>query len=161
MGSIEAGTEEEIRELIRRETRLLNEDDLENWISLFAEDGFYWMPLEKEHTDPESHDSLIYDNVVLMKMRKFNIGNPLSPSMQNNIRSVRILSDVEISPGNEKEEFRVDSSVIAVINHRQQDLYAGKLSYLLKRVDGILKIKMKRVDLINADAPLDIIMMYI
>ena len=122
----------------------------------------YWMPLEQHHDDPERHDSLIYDNRGLMEMRLHNLGNPLSPSMEHKIRSTRILSDLEINTANNREnDIIVTTSVIAVIYHRQQTYYAGEVTYRLKQTDSGIKIKTKRVDILNADAPLDIIMMYI
>ena len=149
----------QVKDLITTETRFLNNADLENWISLFAEDGYYWMPLEEEHEDPESHDSLIYDNRALMEIRKHNLGNPLSPSMQQPVKSVRILSDIEIH--NSNNEILVSAVVIAIMYHRQQNYYAGNVTYRLINTGDDLKIKTKRVDLLNADSPLDPIMMYI
>ena len=154
--------QEAISNLIQMETRCLNEADLDTWISLFTEDGYYWMPLEREQTGPEEHDSLIYDNRTLMEIRKFNLDNPLSPSMQREVRSVRILSDLEIvgEVGTDRE-ITVTASVIAVIHHRKQDYFAGIVTWRLVQTDEGLKIISKRVDLLNADAPLGSIMMYI
>ncbi len=153
---------DEIHQLIQAETACLNNGDLEGWISLFTEDGFYWMPLEEEHVDPEKHDSLIYDNRALMEMRKYNLGNPLSPSMQVKVKSVRILSDLKTRLVDDaEEEVEVSAFVIAVIYQQQKNYYAGRVGYRLVYTDSGLKIKVKRVDLIDADAPLDSIMMYI
>ena len=153
---------EAITDLIRLEIHCLNEADLDTWASLFTEDGYYWMPLEREQTSPEEHDSLIYDNRALMEMRKFNLHNPLSPSMQNKVRSVRILSDLETDTlAGPDGEITVTASVIAVIYHRKQDTFAGTVTWRLAETEEGLKIKSKRVDLLNADAPLDSIMMYI
>ena len=154
--------QEAIADLIRLETRCLDQADLDTWISLFTEDGYYWMPLERDQTDPEQHDSLIYDNRALMEMRKYNLHNPLSPSMQQEVRSVRILSGLEIDlSAGPAGEITVRANVIAVIHHRKQDTYAGTVTWRLVRTEEGLKIKSKRVDLLNADAPLDSIMMYI
>ena len=154
--------QEAITSLIRLETRCLNEADLETWASLFMEDGYYWMPLERGQTDPEQHDSLIYDNRALMEMRRYNLHNPLSPSMQREVRSVRILSDLETYlPKDPAGEITVTASVITIIHHRKQDTYAGTATWRLVQTAEGLKIKSKRVDLLNADEPLDSIMMYI
>ena len=153
---------DEIEELIRLETRCLNQGDLDTWMSLFTEDGYYWMPLEEDQSDPDQHDSLIYDNRALMEMRRNNLGHPLSPSMQQSrVRSVRVLSDLEISPGDSPDSYSVTAWVIAMIFHRRQDSFAGTVTYDLVRSDTGLKIRCKRVDLINAEAPLDAIMMYV
>ena len=153
---------ESITQFIRLETRCLNEIDLDTWISLFTEDGYYWMPLERDQTEPEEHDSLIYDNRTLMELRKFNLASPLSPSMQREVRSVRILSDLETVGGADPAgEIIVSASIIAVIFHRKQDYFAGTVTWRLLQTEEGLKIKSKRVDLLNADAPLDSIMMYV
>ena len=159
----DVGLQQGIADLIRLETRCLNEADLETWISLFTEDGYYWMPLERAQTDPEQHDSLVYDNRALMEMRRYNLHNPLSPSMQQEVRSVRILSepDIDFTGGTYGGDIIARADVIAVIHHRKQDTYAGAVTWRLVRTDAGLKIKSKRVDLLNADAPLDSIMMYI
>ena len=156
------GISENIHRLVHAETASLNKGDLDTWISLFSDDGYYWMPLEEEHADPDKHDSLIYDNRALMEMRKHNLASPLSPSMQVKVRSVRVLSDIEIEliewPD---QEVKVSAFVIAVIYQQQKNVCAGRLEYRLVNTDDGLKIKTKRVDLLDADAPLDCIMMYI
>ena len=152
---------EQVQQLVRLETRYLNNSDLDSWIALFADDGYYWMPLEETQEDPESHDSLVYDNKTLMNIRKNNLGHPLSPSMQHPVRSVRMLSDIDVSQDEHSDDIIVTAAVIAVINHSQQNYYAGKVSYRFRHSDAGYRIQCKRVDLINADAPLDIIMMYI
>ena len=121
------------------------------------------MPLEREQTSPEEHDSLIYDNRALMEMRRFNLHNPLSPSMQ----SQGAFCAHPVGPGDRYRwrvphgEITVTASVIAVIYHRKQDTFAGTVTWRLAETKEGLKIKSKRVDLLNADAPLDSIMMYI
>ena len=149
-----------IEALIRRETACLNEGDLNAWMALFSDDGYYWMPLEADQQSPDEHDSLIYDNLPLMEIRRNNLGHPLSPSMDFPVRSVRILSDLDIATAPDGE-FTVSTSVIAMINHKRQDVYGGKVTYRVCRGDDAWQIRSKRVDLINADTPLDTIMIYI
>ena len=57
-----------INALIRRETACLNDGDLDAWMALFTDDGYYWMPLEADQQSPDEHDSLIYDNRPLMEI---------------------------------------------------------------------------------------------
>lgn len=148
--------------LVRHETACLNRQDLDAWIALFTDDGYYWMPLEAEQTGPEEHDSLIYDNRVLMEIRKHNLGSPNSPSMQTPVRSVRVLSDPVVTGAvDDPEALDVEAYVVASMYHRRQSHYAGRVTYRLIADGEDLRIRFKRVDLINADAPLDPIMMYV
>lgn len=157
---VDPATAEGIRELIRRETACLNDGDLDAWMTLFTEDGYYWMPLEAGQQSPDEHDSLIYDNLPLMEIRRNNLGHPLSPSMDFPVRSVRVLSDLNIEAV-DSNEYLVRTSVIAIINHKRQDVYGGQVAYRVRRDGDVWRIRTKRVDLLNADSPLDTIMMYV
>jgi benzoate/toluate 1,2-dioxygenase beta subunit len=157
---ISAEARDGIRELIRRETACLNDGDLDAWMALFTDDGYYWMPLEVEQQSPDEHDSLIYDNKPLMEIRRNNLGHPLSPSMDFPVRSVRILSELDISAA-PQGDCVVRTSVIAMINHKRQDVYGAQLTYRVCEDGDGWRIRSKRVDLINADSPLDTIMIYI
>ena len=51
------------------EARLIDEQRFDEWLDLFTEDGRYWMPLEMDQTDPILHQSLFYDDMLLMRIR--------------------------------------------------------------------------------------------
>ena len=155
------GLRKAVKALIREETRCLDEGDLAAWSALFTEDGYYWMPLEPTQTSPAEHDSLIYDNRALMEMRRLNLANPLAPSLQCAPRSARILSALDLGPEEPAGELTVKARVIAVIRHQRQDCFAGAVTWRLIQTEAGLRIKSKRVDLLNADLPLDSIMMYV
>ena len=162
MAELDPETLGRVEQLVKRETEYLNRGDLDAWMNLFTDDGYYWMPLEPEQIDPEQHDSLIYDNRALMEIRRNNLSHPLSPSMQQTqVRSVRILSDLCIDETGSTGSIQVTAWVIAVIYHRQQDYFAGTVTYSLVDQDSTIKIQSKRVDLVNADGPLNAIMMYV
>jgi hypothetical protein len=48
-----------------------------------------------------------------------------------------------------------------MINHKRQDVYGAHLTYRVCEDGDGWRIRSKRVDLINADSPLDTIMIYI
>lgn len=149
-----------ISRLLNLEARYLNKADLESWISLFTEDGFYWMPLDSEQTDPQEHDSIFYEDRVLMEIRKRNFLHRLSPSMQYPIRSSRVISDIHIVDS-DKESCTVESSFHAVVLYKEQTVFAGSMQHQLRAAGEGYKIQMKRVDLLNADMPLPPIMIYL
>ncbi|NKB36145.1 MAG: aromatic-ring-hydroxylating dioxygenase subunit beta [Gammaproteobacteria bacterium] len=149
-----------IGDLINLEARYLNKADLESWISLFTEDGYYWMPLDSGQKNPEEHDSIFYEDRILMEIRKRNFMHRLSPSMQYPIRSSRVISDIHVSDYDE-DSCIVESSFHAVILYKEQTVFAGSMQHKLRREGDAYKIQMKRVDLINADMPLPPIMIYL
>ena len=152
----------EIQNLLNLEARYLNSADFDKWISLYTEDGIYWMPLDSEQTDPEAHDSIFYEDRTLMEIRKRNFDHQLSPSMQYPVRSSRIISDVHLHKyETDSDTYIINSSFQAVLFYKEQTVYAGNYQHHLQVTDSGYKIKLKRVDLLNADMPLPPIMIYI
>ena len=44
------------------EARLLDAGRFEEWLALFAEDGFYWIPAGPGQSDPLNHLSIFYED---------------------------------------------------------------------------------------------------
>ena len=44
-------TEIDLADFVIREARMLDEQQYEEWLELFTEDGIYWMPLEFGQTE--------------------------------------------------------------------------------------------------------------
>lgn len=152
----------EIERFLNLEARYLNRADLDGWLELYAEGGIYWMPLDNEQVDPETHDSIFYEDRTLMEVRKRNFGHKLSPSMQYPVRSSRLISDVHIDSYNpDSGEYIVNSTFHAVVLYKEQTVYAGTYQHHLVYDGAKYLIKRKRVDLLNADMPLPPIMIYI
>src|SRR5436190_8845286 len=64
-----APSDRQLIDFVLREARLLDQQRLEDWLDLFAEDGHYWMPVEWGQTDPRLTTSLMYEDKLLLKIR--------------------------------------------------------------------------------------------
>ena len=62
-------TDAEVVRFIYREARLLDEKRFDEWYELFTDDGYYWVPLSPGQTDPLAHNSLAYEDKLLLKLR--------------------------------------------------------------------------------------------
>ena len=51
------------------EARILDERRWEDWLALFADDGWYWVPIEEGQKDPKQTVSLMYDDRRLLETR--------------------------------------------------------------------------------------------
>ena len=60
---------ERFLQFVRHEARLLDEARWDEWLTLFAPDGHYWVPLSPEQTDPLGHNSLAYEDTLLLRLR--------------------------------------------------------------------------------------------
>jgi len=156
----------EIEQFLYQEASLLDRVNLDAWVDLYTDDGTYWMPVVPGQDDPINHISLIYDDRTIMEIRRRNYNHPRAASKELPIRSSHIIGNVQVLSTQTLEEgedsITVSSNFHCVVYAAdEQTLYAGTYTHVLVRVESRFKIRSKRVDIINCDAPLGAILSYI
>ena len=61
--------EKAITDFIYLEAELLDTMQWQAWLDLFHPEGRYWMPLEWQQQDPVLQPSLMYEDLLLLKVR--------------------------------------------------------------------------------------------
>lgn len=151
-----------IEAFLYREADCLDRADLDAWLELYAEDGTYWMPAVPDQEDPLNHISLFYDDRVLMEIRKRNFVHPRAASKDYTVRASHLIGNVRVQEVADDGCLVITSNFQCVLYYReQQTLYAGTYRHELLPDDGSYRIRSKRVDIINCDAPLGTIIIYI
>lgn len=147
-------TEKELCDFVYAETRLLDDQRFDEWLELFTEDGYYWMPLTHDQPDPKLHTSLLYEDKLLLKVRIERLHGKRTFSQQPQSRCHHLIQQPTVeSADDEKGEYVVRSAFHYVETRiDQQALYAGWSTHHLVRQDGALRIKLKKVQLVNCDA---------
>jgi len=142
---------------LMHEARLLDEGRFDDWLGLFTDDAWYWIPTEQDQQSPFDTVSLIYDDRRLLETRVRRLASPRIYSQEPRSRTSRIIGNVTL------EEISADgpactvrSKILVLENRRDsQRLLGGTALHRLVPLDGSLRIAWKRVDLLNCDAPLD------
>ncbi|MEL7028172.1 MAG: aromatic-ring-hydroxylating dioxygenase subunit beta [Pseudomonadota bacterium] len=150
-----------IEAFLYREADLLDANKLAEWIDLFTEDGDYWMPAAADQPDPLNPISLIFEDKVLMNIRMHNLTSPRAPSKDYPIRSVHTLANIRASAGEQAGEVVVTSNFIALVHYKTQTMFGGRYTHTLVPEGESFKIRRKRVDLIDCDAPRGLIITYV
>ncbi len=134
---------------VRHEARLLDEQRWDEWLALFAEDGHYWVPLAPEQTDPLGHNSLAYEDTLLLTLRVERLKEgPFSQHPRS--RSQHVLQEPEIEPPQAGLQVVRTAFLYVEVRGDEQQVHAGTVVHHL-RVDGeALRIVLKRVDLLSA-----------
>ena len=147
-------TDLQLIEVVIREARLIDQHHFEEWLDLFAEDGLYWMPLEWGQTDPRLTTSLMYEDKLLLQIRVARLKGNRTFSQKPKSRCHHVLQTPQIDKRSEAENEYVTWTPMHYLETRldEQVLYAAWATHTLAVVDGTLKIKMKRVDIVNCDA---------
>jgi 3-phenylpropionate/cinnamic acid dioxygenase small subunit len=158
---------EHLIDFVYAEARLLDEYRLEQWLELFTEDGYYWMPLLHGQTDPILQGSLMYEDKLLLRVRIERLAGQRTFSQQPKSRGHHLLQRPTIETDNPWHQPEQGQYVVRAAFHyietRQdtQHLYAGWSTYELTTIDGVLRLRQKRVDLVNCDAAFPSIQLFI
>ena len=157
-----APSDRELSDFVVGEARLLDEQRFDEWLALFTEDARYWMPLEWRQTDPHLTTSLMYEDKLLLRIRVERLKGNRTFSQKPKSRCHHVLQVPQIDKRDEAANEYVTWTPMHYVETRldEQDLYAAWATHTLAMVDGKLKIKLKRVDLVNCDAALRSIQLF-
>ncbi|MFT5349460.1 MAG: 3-phenylpropionate/cinnamic acid dioxygenase small subunit [Gammaproteobacteria bacterium] len=145
------------------EARLIDDNKLEEWLTLFTDDGIYWIPSD-ESAEPESETSIIYDNTRQREKRIYQLRNkhlaqdPLS-------RTIHFITNIEVEETESPTEvlLRCNTLIYEMRPGDHQQLQKGlatpraiacRCCYHLRQSEETWRIAMKQVNLINRDLPL-------
>lgn len=152
-----------VEDFLVAEARLLDAREWESWHALFTDDGIYWMPAAPGQTDSKTHVSLIHDDALLRELRIQRFHDVDAPSLQGSPRGWRMIGNVCIDEHDEDTGIVVVSSRLSAAEHRNgvTTSFQAFVTHHLTFTDGELRIKLKRVELLDCDAARGDIMLYI
>ena len=148
-------TNQQLIDFVLAEARLLDELRFDDWLQLFAEDGVYWMPLAHGQTDAKLHASLMHEDKLLLKIRVERLAGARTFSQQPRSRCHHLLQQPTVEARDEAAGVYTTRTAFHYVETRldEQTLYAGWATHTLidQAAEG-LRIRLKRVDLVNCDA---------
>lgn len=144
----------DIVEFLYREAELLDTYRYEDWLTLFADDGYYWMPLVWGQTDPRLTGSLMYEDKLLLGVRVERLKGNRTFSQIPKSRCHHVIQTPQIDSRDEAANNYITWTAMHYVETRldEQSLYAAWATHHLAVENGKLRIKLKRVDLVNCDA---------
>jgi 3-phenylpropionate/cinnamic acid dioxygenase small subunit len=143
-----------IEEFLIQEARLLDDRRFRDWMTLFTDDGTYWVPSVPGQASPFDQASLFYDDRELMKTRVERLEHPRIHVQTPPSRTAHLIGNLMIDAVDEaKGEYAVSSTIIMVeYRDEHQRVFAGRQHHRLRRDGASFRIAQKRVDLVNCDS---------
>lgn len=138
---------------VEDEMQLLDSAAYESWMDQFTDDGLYWVPIDRNQESPIGHVSLFNDDKDIMRTRVERLRHPLIHVQIPASRTCRTISSVRVKRGKEGSGFVVTGKYLLVEyrpGHNQQ-VIAGDAEYHLVETDAGLKIRLKKIVLVNSD----------
>ena len=147
-------TDSDLIGFVMHEARLLDAHRFEEWLDLFADDGRYWMPLEWGQTDRVLHASLMDEDKLLLRVRIERLKGNRTFSQKPKSRCHHVLQLPTIDKRDDAAAAYELFTPFHYVETRldEQNLYAGWARHSLVSQNGHLRIRLKRVDLVNCDA---------
>jgi benzoate/toluate 1,2-dioxygenase beta subunit len=145
----------ECEAFLAEEAQILDEGRFEDWLALFTQNAWYWVPSEPDQDSPLTTVSLIYDDRKLLETRVRRLVSPRMHAQEPRSRTSHMVANVTIRE--RRPGAALVRSKLMMVEYRrgEQRLFAGTCFHDLVRTEGMLRIASKRVDLVNCDAPLD------
>lgn len=143
-----------LADFVLREARLLDELRFDDWLQLFADDGRYWMPLEHGQTDHRLVCSLMDEDKLLLQVRIERLHGQRTFSQQPGSRCHHLLQTPTVESRDDAAGVYVTRTAFHYVETRRDDqqLFAGWATHTLQATAEGLRIRLKRVDLVNCDA---------
>ncbi len=152
--------ETELAAFIAFENRLLDENHFEQWLALFTDDGHYWIPSTRTQTDPLDAPSIAYDDRLLLSIKIKRMNHPQAHSLQPAPQGLHVLQPSRLT-GQSADGWTMRTPLIYFEQRadRQIQVPATATHHLIK-IDGTLRIRLKRVDILQAPSPLPMIQLF-
>ena len=138
----------EVEDFILREARLLDEQRYAQWLELFAEDAIYWIPTRAGQSSPTEALSIIYEPKTLLAVRVERLSRGEMHVQSPPSRTVHHVSAMEV----DRDEAR-SALIVAEWRAGEARWFAARVTHKFRREAGGLRIVLKRVDLIDGEAP--------
>ena len=152
------------RDFVAAEAALLDAGRFDDWLALFAEDGDYWVPLlGAAQADPHSHNSIAYEDRMLLQLRVDRLKNPRAHSQHPRSHCQHVLQRSIVEHEDAATGDIALRTPFLYVEARGEDqvLLAGTCRHLLARTPDGFAIRQKRVDLLNAARALPAIQLFI
>jgi len=148
-----------VEQFLYKEARLADQNDYDGWEALWTDDALYWVPVDGEGDHPRATVSIIFDNRsrISTRMKQVRTGKRYAQAPPSNLR--RIIGNVELLGGRASAAGDVDLEVGANFmalesRPRGNELWGGRTTYRLRRVDGEIKLAYKKVVLVDNERAL-------
>jgi benzoate/toluate 1,2-dioxygenase beta subunit len=153
-------TQHEVEQFLYRQAEYLDGKRWQEFIDLFTDDGHYWMPAMPEQTTGEGVPSIFYEDRNLMTVRMRRVKHPDAWSQRPLWGTNHMVGNVIVESDDPASGELVVRSRFHMMEFRREASrhFAGSYVHHLMRTANGLRIKLQRVDMVNAQGPFDYVL---
>ena len=146
------------KSFIYYQSELLDGQHWRAYVDLFAEAGVYWVPATPDQTEWLDSPSIFAEDKHLMEVRTERLMHPNAWSQAAEWSLSHVVGNVVVE-SDEGDEIHTRAR-FQMMELRRDSLrhFGGSYRHTLIRTGDDFKIKLQRVDLMNAQAPFDYVL---
>ena len=150
-------------EKVYEEARLLDAREHDAWNAMFADDAHYWVPLQHEQPDGLNFTSHMYEDKLLRELRIQRLKSPRAFSQQPISRCHHLLQAPRVETMDAAANHFVTRTEFHYSEARGDEMLmlVGTAFHHFRVEDGALRFTLKRVNLLNCDAALPSVQLFI
>jgi 3-phenylpropionate/cinnamic acid dioxygenase small subunit len=156
-------TRQDLIDFVVREAQLLDAKRFEEWNELFTDDAYYWVPLVPDQEDGINHTSHLYEDKLLRDLRIERLKSPRAYSQHPPSRCHHLLQTPTVETFDEAANRFVVRTEFHYSESQGDDMqfFVGTCFHHLTVQEGALKMTLKRVNVLNCDAALPAVQLFI
>jgi 3-phenylpropionate/cinnamic acid dioxygenase small subunit len=154
---------QDLIDFVYREALLLDARDFDTWNTLYTDDAIYWLPLVPDQPDGVNHTSHMYEDKLLRTLRIERLKNARAYSQQPASRCHHLLQAPFVEQFDAATQKFSTRTAFHYSEARGDEMIflVGTAIHRFRVEDGELRISHKRVNLLNCDAALPSVQLFI
>ena len=144
-----------VESFLFREAHLMDEHSYDEWLSLWTDDALYWVPSNRDDSDPTREISAIYDDRARMQARIDRLKSGVAYAQDPKSRMRRLISNIEIEEAGNGDLIVSSNFILVELRRSKQDVFAGRTIHRLRPEGDSFRISQKKVLLVNNDEVID------
>lgn len=155
-GASKLQLQHDVEQFLYKQAQLLDTKQWQAWIDLFTPDGMYWMPPDASYKTWDGQPAIFAEDKNLMHVRMGRVQHPDAWSQRPLWGTNHLVSNVVIDKIAKNGDVTARSR-FHMMELRRDDVrhFAGQYTHHLKKSKGGYRIKLQRVDMVNAQAAYD------
>lgn len=146
-----ADVQHEYEQFLYNEALLMDGHRYSEWLELWDSECVYWAPLNEEESPPEDRISLIYEDRGKLEDRVARLASKAALAQSPKSRLMRTLSNIVVVSSSDESISGSAHFIIGESRYDQQQVWFGRAEYELVRTGTGLKIRRKKVIMLNND----------
>lgn len=144
----------EFEAFLYREASLMDSHAYDAWLDLWTEDALYWLPCNEEDVDPARELSIVYERREEIAARVRRLRGKFAHAQSPKSRLLRVLSNIVVESALDDTITGVSNFVLGDVRLNHQNVWFGRNHHTLVRTPDGLRMRRKKVFILNNDTPM-------